>query len=420
MNRRDMLKGAGAGVATMLSAAGLAAAASPPGARAEAAPANTDPASTNNDMPPAALDAMLDPYLAEYKLPALAAAAVKDGNIIAAGAVGTRRLGTDNPVGLDDRFHIGSDAKAMTALLAAMLVEQGKLRWDGTVAEVFPELAGPMAQQVSAIRLDQLLSHTSGIPSDTPANDRLVLDSYAQPGMNLDELRYWIVKRLVAQPLQSAPGEHFAYANMGYLLAGAMIERVAGATWEELVASRIFDPLELDTAGFGPQASLGRIDAPLGHRPLPDGTAKAMLAGPNGDNPEMLGPAGTVHLSILDFAAWAGWNAGEGKRGPALVKPETLRKLHTPVVDIPPRPDAKPGTPPPGKYGLGWGTVSVPFAPEPLIFHGGSNEMNLAYILLQPSADFAIVMATNIGGDKADAALKALGQQLYQRFAKAS
>ena len=125
-----------------------------------------------------------------------------------------------------------------------------------------------------------------------------------------------------------------------------------------------------------------------------------MLAGPNGDNPEVLGPAGTVHLSILDFAAWAGWNAGEGKRGPALVKPETLRKMHTPVVDIPPRPDAKPGTPPPGKYGLGWGTVSLPFAPEPLIFHGGSNEMNLAYIMLQPSVDFGIVMATNIGGEK--------------------
>ncbi|HEX2150726.1 MAG TPA: hypothetical protein VHG31_01855 [Stellaceae bacterium] len=61
----------------------------------------------------------------------------------------------------------------------------------------------------------------------------------------------------------------------------------------------------------------------------------------------------------------------------------------------------------------------MPFAPEPLIFHGGSNEMNLAYILLQPSADFGIVMATNIGGEKADAALRALGQQLYLRFAKA-
>jgi CubicO group peptidase (beta-lactamase class C family) len=307
----------------------------------------------------------------------------------------------------------------MTGLLAAMLVEQGKLHWDTTVAEVFPELAGTMAPQVGSIRLDQLLSHTSGIPSDNDAQDKLVLQSYGQTELNLDEMRYWIVERVVAMPLQSAPCERFDYANMGYVLAGAIVERLNRSTWEEVVATRIFDPLGLETAGFGPQASLGRIDAPLGHRPLPDGTVKAMLAGPNGDNPEMIGPAGTVHLSILDFAAWAGWNAGEGKRGPALVSPETLRKLHTPVIDIPPRPDAKPGTPPPGEYGLGWGTVSVPFAPEPLIFHVGSNEMNLAYILLQPSADFGIVMATNIGGEKADAALKALGQQLYLSFAKA-
>ncbi len=184
-------------------------------------------------------------------------------------------------------------------------------------------------------------------------------------------MRYWIVERLVPMPLQSPPGEHFAYAKLGYVLAGAIAERLYASTWEQLVAARIFDPLGLATAGFGPQASLGRIDAPLGHRPLPDGTLKAMLAGPNGDNPEMIGPAGTVHLSILDFAKWAGWNAGEGKRGPALVKPDTLRKLHTPVIDIPPRPDAKPGTPPPGKYGLGWGTISVPFAPEPLLSTAG-------------------------------------------------
>jgi CubicO group peptidase (beta-lactamase class C family) len=372
------------------------------------------------DNPPASLDDALKPYLAKYELPALAAAVVKEGDTIAAGAVGTRRVGTNIPVGINDRFHIGSDAKAMTALLAAMLVEAGRLQWDSTIVEVFPELAGTMAPQVGGMRLDQLLSHTSGIPSDNDKLDKLLIDSYAQPELNLDEMRYWIVKRLMAMPLQSPPGERFAYSNMGYALAGAIVERLNGSTWEELVATRIFDPLGLKTAGFGPQSSLGRVDAPLGHRKLPDGTLKAMLAGPNGDNPEMLGPAGTVHLSILDFAKWAAWNAGEGKRGPALVKPETVRKMHMPVVRIPSRPDARPGTPPPGEYGLGWGTVSVPFAPEPLIFHGGSNEMNLAYIILQPSADFGMVMTTNVSGEEPDGALKALAQELYQRFAKAS
>src|SRR5918911_527696 len=91
----------------------------------------------------ASLDSVLQPYLARYDLPALAAAVVKNGEIIASGAVGTRRAGTNSPVMIEDRFHIGSDTKAMTALIAAMLVEGGKIRWTSTVGEVFPELAAP-------------------------------------------------------------------------------------------------------------------------------------------------------------------------------------------------------------------------------------------------------------------------------------
>jgi hypothetical protein len=122
-------------------------------------------------------------------------------------------------------------------------------------------------------------------------------------------------------------------------------------------------------------------------------------------------------MSVLDFARWAGWNAGEGKRGPALVKPETLKRLHTPVIEIPEKKDAAPGTPSRGKYGLGWGEVSVDWAPLPLLFHGGSNEMNLAHIWLEPRRDFALVIVTNIAGSKADKALFALAPELYAKFA---
>ncbi len=130
----------------------------------------------------------------------------------------------------------------------------------------------------------------------------------------------------------------------------------------------------------------------------------------------MLGPAGIAHMSVLDFAAWAGWNAGDGKRGPALVRPETLRKLHTPVISMTLKKDAKPGTPSQGKYALGWGEVAVPWAPAPLIYHGGSNGMNLAHIWLEPQRDFAMVLLTNIGGDQADQAFHALAPELYQKF----
>src|SRR3954451_18240205 len=173
----------------------------------------------------ASLDSVLQPYLARYDLPALAAAVVKNGEIIGSGAVGTRRIGTNTPVTIEDRFHIGSDTKAMTALIAAMLVEGGKIRWTSTVADVFPELAATMDPAVRGVTLEQLLSHTSGIPSDTEADEQLIQQSFAQEKLNLDELRFWVVKQLVTQPLQSQPGTQFAYANMGFLLAGAMLER---------------------------------------------------------------------------------------------------------------------------------------------------------------------------------------------------
>jgi CubicO group peptidase (beta-lactamase class C family) len=366
------------------------------------------------------LDPVLQPYLSRYGLPALAAAVVHGGTLAASGAVGTRRAGTEIPVTIDDRFHIGSDTKAMTALVAAMFVEAGKLRWDSTPGEVFPELAASMDAGVRGVTLQQLLSHTSGFPSDNDEFGRLLEQSFAQEQLNLDELRYWLVRQWSTRPLEAAPGSRFAYSNMGYVLAGAMLERIGGKTWEELAAERVFDPLGLKSAGFGPQASLGRVDAPLGHvLRRPDGTLKPMLAGPNGDNPLILGPAGTVHVSVLDFAAWAGWNAGEGKRGPALVRPETLRKLHTQVIQMPPRPDAAPGTPSGGGYGLGWGMMSFPYSPGPFLLHAGSNQMNLASIMLQPARDLGMVMMTNVAGPKADQALRALAEELYKSFGAA-
>ena len=161
---------------------------------------------------------------------------------------------------------------------------------------------------------------------------------------------------------------------------------------------------------------MGRVDAPLGHAVDKNGKLQAFLAGPWGDNPPIIGPAGTAHMNVLDFATWAAWNAMEGRNGPPLVKPETVRKMHTKVIDMPPKPDAPVGTPSSGGYGLGWGTVMLPFSPEPFIFHGGSNNMNLAYILLQPNKQLGMVLMTNISGVAANDALKAIAEVLFKRF----
>jgi CubicO group peptidase (beta-lactamase class C family) len=361
---------------------------------------------------PQSLDQTLNPYLQQFGLPALAAAVFQNGTIVASGAVGTRRAGMQIPVTINDRFHIGSDSKAFTAVLAGQFVQEGKLRWDATPADVFPELKAEMNPEFAKITLEQLLSHSSGL-SDKSISD-LIDRSYQQEG-NMDEVRYWMVKQMAPSPLDHARGSKFDYCNLGYVIAGAMIERVGQKTWEELIEVRIFQPMDLKTAGFGPQASLGKVDAPLGHV-LVNGKAKAMLAGPNGDNPLILGPAGTIHMSVLDFAKWVAWNAGEGKRGPNLVSAEVLKKIHTPVISTGSREGAAPGTPKTGGYALGWGSAQLSWAATPAITHTGSNNMNLATTLFWPEKDFGIVMMTNIAGKVSDEGLQKLAAELYKEF----
>jgi len=361
------------------------------------------------------LNRELTPFLTRYELPALAAAVVKDGKIIAVGAVGTRKAGEMIPVTINDRFHLGSDTKAMTALLAAIAVEEGHLRWNCTIADVFPELKKRMDPGLQRVSLTQLLSHTSGLPPDDEIFGNLLKESFVQNG-NLDDLRYWLVEQWSTRPLQSTPGKNFTYANMNYVIAGAMIERVCGKTWDEMITERIFFTLGLTTAGLGPQSSLGRVDAPLGHKIVSD-KITPYFAGPNGDNPLIMGPAGIAHMSILDFARWAGWNAGQGKRGPNLVTPETMKKLQAPIISMPEIKSAAPGTPSRGRYGLGWGEMAVDWASEPLLYHGGSNTKNLAHIWINTKTDFAMVTATNIGGSKANEALFSLAPVLYEKFA---
>jgi CubicO group peptidase (beta-lactamase class C family) len=362
---------------------------------------------------PESLDRTLEPYLKEFGVPALAAAVFNHGVVVAAGAVGTRRAGQNSPVQIDDPFHLGSDSKAFTSLLAGIFVQEGKLRWDSTLGEIFAELNDKMDPQFAKITVEELLSHSSGL-ADGQGLIELITRSYLQDG-NMDEVRYWMVKETAPKPLDHVRGSKFSYSNLGYVIAGALLERLAGKTWEELVEERIVEPMGLKSAGFGPQSSLGKVDAPLGHRMVGD-KPEGMLAGPNGDNPLILGPAGTMHMSVLDFAKWVAWQAGEGKRPPALVSGEILQRIHTPVIETGNLENPRPGTPKTGKYALGWGQVVQTWAPEPMLTHSGSNNLNLAMATFWPEKDFGFVMMTNIAGPSANDTLNKLAANLYKDF----
>ena len=119
----------------------------------------------------------------------------------------------------------------------------------------------------------------------------LVLAGCGGGGISPDEVEADISARLGSQvgspiddvqcpdTIPSKPGETFTYSNMGFVFVGAMLERTTGKTWEELVTDRVFAPLGLASAGFGPQATLGRVDAPLGHQVVDGRLMLGMVGG---------------------------------------------------------------------------------------------------------------------------------------------
>ena len=323
---------------------------------------------------------MLEALRLKHGLPALAGAVVTSGGITSIAVTGVRKSGTDVPATLDDLWHLGSDTKAMTAVLIGTLVEEGSLGWGTSIGDVFPELIPGMSGEVARITLLHLLSHRSGLPANLPWS------LLSAKGMPMEQ-RQAVVKAAVALKLQSAPGAEFLYSNLGYVIAGAMAERVTGKSWEELLPARVCRPLGMTTTGFGGLGTPGVVDQPWPHddkgNPLPEN-------GPEIDNPEVMGPAGTVHCSLADWARFIA-DMLRGLRGEkALLKPETYRLLTTPPFG--------------GNYALGWAVNDRSWGGGKVLAHNGSNTMNLATAWLAPLKDFAILIVTNQGGPSAEAA----------------
>src|SRR5687767_14924414 len=109
---------------------------------------------------------LLTPILEKHDLPGIAAAVVRNGETVATGVAGVRTRAKPDKVQLTDRFHIGSDTKAMTAMLCGILVDEGKLKWGQTLGETFPELKKSMHPDYHAVTLEQLLTNRGGAPGD--------------------------------------------------------------------------------------------------------------------------------------------------------------------------------------------------------------------------------------------------------------
>jgi CubicO group peptidase (beta-lactamase class C family) len=247
------------------------------------------------------LAGLLGPIRQKHNVPALGGAIVTSNGLDAIGVVGVRKAGTEIAATADDKWHLGSDTKAMTAVLIATLVEQGRLKWETTIEEAFPDLAVSMSPAFRKINLLELLSHRAGLP----ANLFWGLIPHTQI---IREQRLASIKAASTAKLDSEPGTKYFYSNLGYVIAGAMAEGAADESWDDLINRILFQPLGMESAGFGGVGTSGQIDQPWGHtadgKPVKDN-------GPDTDNPPVLGPAGRVHCTLSDWAKFI----ADGLRG---------------------------------------------------------------------------------------------------------
>lgn len=363
------------------------------GADSDTAKDDTDAAATND------LGAILEPIRAAHQLPGLAAAVFDDRGLLAIGAAGVRKLGDPTPVTKDDVWHLGSDTKAMTATLTALLVDEGLVKWTTTLAEAFPDWATTMDVGYRTVTLEMLLAHRGGAPANVPA------DLWAEmwkPGVAADQ-RKAAVQAMLSRAPETPPGTKYVYANAGYMMVGAALERATGKTWEDLMRGRLFDKLGMASCGFGYVGTVGKVDQPWGHK-VTAGTLTPVPPGLSADNPPSLGPAGTVHCGLVDWAKFLRVHLVGARGSPTLVSAVNLVKLQTPWSG--------------GDYALGWIVATRPWGGGTVLTHTGSNTMNTATVWIAPKKNRIFVAVTNRGDGVAFDGVDAVFGPLIDAYAK--
>ena len=327
--------------------------------------------------PPAisTLALVLDSIRAANDLPALGAAIVTSRGTQQLATVGVRRYGSSIGVAAGDRWHIGSALKHQTSVLAARLVADGHLRWEATLPEHFPELAPTMRDEYRAVTLRELLSHTAGFPRDHTTG-------IATPR----EARAAVVAWALRQPPVASFGS-YAYGNVNYMIASAIMERATDRPYEELIAELVWRPLGMASAGFGAAGTPGASDEPLGHTVTPSGARIVFPPEAAGaDNPVEYGPAGRAHMSLADWGRFVAalLLAEQGGDTPVLTSAQWRVLTAAPFVRF--------GT---NGYGFGMVIADRPWANGRALFHDGTNLRHYALVGVAPGRDFAILIASN-------------------------
>lgn len=342
---------------------------------------------------PKPLREQLEEISRKRKLPAVAVAIVIRDRVVVASAVGKRKWGGNVSVTRDDAFELGSVTKPITATLIGVLKDKGKLDWDTTIAEMFPEMFPGHQSIYQNVTVRQLLSHTSGLPY-TPTMKQAEIDA---KGDTVIERRLAYVSAALADKPAATPGSKYIYSGGGIIVA-SMAERLTGQSWEELVTENIFQKLGMSTAGFGPMATPpDMLDAPWFHQarkgkitPLPPQAGQNILC---------RNPVGrSVHCSVIDLGRFAAFHLSglrKAGRSNSLLKPKTFRQLHRVV---------KTNKVKGALYTTGgWRVQPASWADGCLVYwHSGQSKgRGCAIVHIVPKQNYATCVMMNVGGNDA-------------------
>lgn len=332
------------------------------------------------------LDAALAPMF-KPNWPGATVIVMRDGKAVFRKAYGLANVAENTPMQPDMQLRIGSITKQFTAVGILMLAEQGKLSVNDDVRKHLPDFP----DKGSAITVEHLLQHTSGIPNYTSLK---AFRSLPDEGVTLAQVYEVFAK----EPLDFAPGERYSYSNSGYFLLGLIIEKLSGMKYHDFVAKNIFEPLGMqDTAHEGFERSTKRHIQ--GHRL----NGKEIVAVKDIDV-TLAYAAGALVTTVDDMARWDA-AVGSGK----LLKPATWRQAFT-SCRLPQNA--------PCHYGYGWNIGTL--AGHKMIHHGGSIPGFTAQALRLPDDKVFVAVLTNGNGGAVNTpviAYKAAGIAIGQPFA---
>ena len=305
------------------------------------------------------VDRVMVDFMKKWEIPGGAIAVSDKGRLVYARGFGWADQEAKQPVEPDALFRIASVSKPLTSVMLLTLLDQGKVDLDDPVMKYLEEDYQPfdglaVDPQVKKITLRQLLQHTGGF------NRNASFDPMFQPKELVNRLGRppeagEIIRFMLSRPLDFTPGERYAYSNFGYCLLGRVIEKVTGKTYEAAVQEKVLLPVGAKRTRIGKTHLDGRVEDEVVYYPTRKGAMCKSIFGNPDSNKEGTAPYCSFYLEPMDsHGAWISStvdllrfvNSVDGRRKPALLKPETVKLM---LSDTLQKPD---GTR--TDYALGW------------------------------------------------------------------